>query len=102
VVYRVLSDFIALNHGPLKPAWAGGSGLIINILLNLLLVPSMGMIGAALASVVAYGVAGGVALLIFCRAEQVPVRQVLVPGRADLRSYLRLGGMLTAKALRRG
>lgn len=89
IAYRALNGYIALNYGPMLPAWGGATGLIVNVALNLLLVPIWGMVGAALASVIAYALASTVVLTIFCRREHISPRLLLLPTADDLRSYQR-------------
>ena len=86
------------NHAgtPQVPAQVAATSLAINAGLSLLLVPRLGMSGAAVAASVSY--AASVLLLAwrFARHAGLPLRQVLLPGaqlRADLRGVAwRRGG----------
>ena len=86
------------NHAgtPQVPAQVAATSLAINAGLSLLLVPRLGMSGAAVAASVSY--AATVLLLAwrFARHAGLPLRQVLLPGaqlRADLRGVAwRRGG----------
>ena len=65
--------------------------LVVTVALNLLLVPQLGMNGAALASTASYVTTWGLTALLFSRATGVSIRRVLAPRRADLD---RLAGVL--------
>jgi O-antigen/teichoic acid export membrane protein len=59
------------------------------VALDFVLIPPFGVIGAALASVVAYTIYGLASLVALNRVSGIPVRQLVVPTRADLAGYWR-------------
>lgn len=61
--------------------------LLVNVVLNLALIPGHGILGCAVASSVGYSVLGGLQVAWFCRTTGTPVGD-LIPGRDDVR-YLR-------------
>lgn len=65
-------------------AAASGVGAALNITLNIILVPAMGITGAALASAVSYTVAGGLALAFYCRHTGVPARSTFIVSRGEV------------------
>jgi O-antigen/teichoic acid export membrane protein len=64
-------------------------GLAATVVLDLLLIPRLGITGAALASATSYVLTTGVVLLAFARVGGLPVSTCLVPRPADLRHVLR-------------
>lgn len=64
--------------------------LAVSIPLYLGLILWQGIVGAALASTLTYLLAMACTLYVFVRDSGLPVSQVLVPGPADFREYLRL------------
>jgi O-antigen/teichoic acid export membrane protein len=68
----------------------------LNIGLNFLLIPIMGIAGAAIASLVSYAAELLLITTAFRRASNLPLRQVFILDRNDCREYLQ-----RAKALRR-
>lgn len=62
--------------------------LAINIGLNLLLIPSLGIVGAALASLVCYAALGLTLLFFYRRLTGVGVRTMLVPQAEDWKRIL--------------
>ena len=66
-------------------------GLIANVALNLLLIPSFGAVGAAVATVISYGAASWLSLFISSRTRQIAwmmTRALLLPVRwRDLGNY---------------
>lgn len=71
-----------------RPAWisaAAFAAALINLLLNLLLLPMIGILGAAAASAVSYWTAAALMLLLLHRRTGVPVRTAFGwPRRGDL------------------
>ncbi len=70
-----------------KPTWTGiaaGVALAVNVGLNLLLIPRHGVLGAAWASSIAYGVHAAVVVALFRRASHCTWKEVFVPVRRDL------------------
>jgi Na+-driven multidrug efflux pump len=59
----------------------------VTAVLDFVLIPSLGVIGAALAAVAAYSTFGVASVLALRRLSGIPVRELVVPTRADLASY---------------
>lgn len=83
------------NHAgkPQVPARVAALSLVLNATLSLLLVPRLGMVGAALAASISYAASVAVLAGAFARHAGVPWQQLVVPGpqlRADVRQLLAL------------
>ncbi len=61
---------------------------IINILLNALLIPRMGMYGAGIASVCSYTICGVILVVYFCRLYSMQVHRLLFLSRENLRKII--------------
>ncbi|MEO6399016.1 MAG: polysaccharide biosynthesis C-terminal domain-containing protein [Tepidiformaceae bacterium] len=82
------SGFYTYQRGlPWVAALVAGTGLILDVALAILLVPRMGINGAALASAIAYSAAIIAGLAVFVRREQLGAQQVFRFGRAELEDY---------------
>jgi len=57
----------------------------VTVALMALLLPSIGMVGAAIASLLAYSTAAYVNVLGISRCCALPMSQLLIPRRADVR-----------------
>ena len=57
--------------------------VVVNILCNMVTIPLWGKMGAALASVISYGVAGGLFLLYYLRAYRIPAHSVFLFSREE-------------------
>jgi Na+-driven multidrug efflux pump len=64
-----------------------GAAVLATVGLDLALIPPLGIIGAAIASVVAYTVQGILSLVALSRVTGLPVRTLVVPERSDLAAY---------------
>ncbi len=82
------SGFYTYQRGmPWVSSVVAGAGLCIDISLAFVLIPKMGVNGAALASAIAYSTAIVGGLVVFVRTEDVTAGQVFRFGRADLDDY---------------
>jgi len=91
------SGFYTYQRGmPWVSSVVAGGGLCVDLALAFLLVPRMGVNGAALASAIAYGTAITLALTVFIRSEGVSPGQIFKFGRAEVQDYVTLFGRLRA------
>jgi len=65
------------------------SALIINIILNLLLIPRIGIKGAAIASTISYSLATIILLFLFRHYTNVPISRLLLPQKSDATNILK-------------
>jgi O-antigen/teichoic acid export membrane protein len=87
-VYRKLGAYWVLNESPLYLILPTGMGMIVNVGLNLWLVPRWGIAGAALVSFISYSLASVITLLLFLRmAPWVAWHNILLIGREDVLRY---------------
>jgi stage V sporulation protein B len=77
------------------------SMLALNIGLNLLLIPSLGITGASLSSTIAYVILSALMIRWISRATKHPVRE-FVPGMADMRTLVGILPGNRARAFREG
>lgn len=89
-------DFTSQNRQFVNIA-AGIPALVLNVGLNLLMIPTMGIVGAAMSTALAYSIACVILLTLFVPRARLPLRMVLIPQSADLRFF----ADLAVKALRR-
>lgn len=59
----------------------------VTVVLDFALIPPLGVLGGALASVAAYATFGIASLIALHRVTGIPLRELLVPTRADLAAY---------------
>jgi O-antigen/teichoic acid export membrane protein len=74
-----------------------GLAAAVTIALDFALIPPFGVVGAATASLIAYTALGIASLVALHRVSGVPLRDMLVPTRADLRRYRLALGRLTSR-----
>jgi O-antigen/teichoic acid export membrane protein len=65
----------------------GGLAAAFTVALDFALIPPLGVMGAALASVGAYSIFGVASLIALSRVSEIPVRELIVPRRDDFRAY---------------
>lgn len=76
---------------------AAGVALGGNVALNVVLIPRLGISGAAAASLLSYGLAASILAIAFLRTSGLGLREVLVPRPAELGEYVsRMLGPLRA------
>lgn len=94
---RIFSTFFTNALGrPRVPLLIAGTSLALSLPLCLLLIPALGMNGAALATSISYTAAMLLAITVFSRETHIPVRRMLLVTGDDLREYLRFGRRLLA------
>lgn len=82
-----------VNHLPVSAV----IGLILTLVLDFLLIPRLGIQGAALASSVAYLGSGVYLLAVIQRNLKTPWKSLLLPSFAELKGYGRLWSLLRAR-----
>ena len=89
-IVRVLYNDLAGRGRPGVGSAITGFGLIATIGLDLLLIPSWGIVGAAIASSASYCMSALIAVFIFRALTGIPVLQLLIPMKKDLIEAVRL------------
>ncbi len=83
-VFTIVSrDFTSRNRQGVN-VLAGGLALLTNIGLNLFLIPRYGIVGAALATAIAYSFAAALLLQRFRTESGIALREVLLPSGGDV------------------
>ncbi len=96
-VAKVLSSYVSGVGLPLPVAGAAVLSLIVNVILNFVLIPTLGILGASLASVGSYSVNTAVLLVVASRLTGRSPVAFLLPGRAEVTRL----GMVARTILRR-
>lgn len=79
-----LSSYISGTGNVIFESYGSFGALALNIFLNLFLIQSMGISGAALATTISYSFLFLYTAVIFCRLSRMSVRDILVPRRSDI------------------
>lgn len=83
-VFTILSrDFTSRNRQSVN-IQAGALALGTNVALNIFFIPRYGIVGAALATGIAYSLAAALLLWRFQQESQIAIRSVLIPNRQDV------------------
>lgn len=80
----ILDNYFAGRGYPAITVWAPGLTLIVNIGLNLLLIPKYGISGAAMSSCFAYIFLTGIKLIAFRRENKVTYQEFFILNKQDL------------------
>jgi O-antigen/teichoic acid export membrane protein len=83
-VYRLLSISLAAQGRPQASLYGGLVSVPIMLGANIILTPSLGAVGAAIASNMAYGAYAAYLVWYFRRATAMSIRSVFLPTRTDL------------------
>jgi O-antigen/teichoic acid export membrane protein len=89
-VTTVLAGYIAGTGRPELNLRASAAGLVATIVLDCVLIPRYGILGAAVASSISYTITTAWTLLLVARLANVPVRELLLPARDDFLLYRRM------------
>lgn len=102
---RTVAAFLLRLDRPMLMSAISVTALVVNVVLNLALIPAYGIVGCAVASSIGYGVLGGLQVAWFLRATGLPPR-ALLPGRGEIRYLVavsaRSAAAVTARVRSRG
>lgn len=90
-LYKILTRNFSSRDRQQVSVLIAGLGLALNVALDAVLIPRLGVIGAALASSCAYSAVGGAMLWAFQRDTQLPWCEILRFGRSDWVRYREVG-----------
>jgi O-antigen/teichoic acid export membrane protein len=79
---------------------AGAPALLLNVGLNIVLIPTFGIVGAAVATAISYGLASAVLLAFYLPSAGTSIFDVLIAKREDLRYFVDLGTRVLARLRR--
>lgn len=82
---KVLSGYISGLGRPGPVSVIAATGLGVNLILNLLLIPPLGITGAALASMTSYAAHAVLTIGLASRLSGARYREFILPGRAEMR-----------------
>jgi O-antigen/teichoic acid export membrane protein len=83
-VAKVLASYVSGLGIPLRVAIASGSALGVNIVGNLLLIPALGIMGAAVASLISYTINALMLIVIASRLSRRRPHEFVIPTRAEI------------------
>jgi|SRR5690554_5054404 len=82
-IFKVMNMDLAGKGKPWVSMQAMIPALIINVVMNIILIPNMGADGAAISSTVSYAVAGMLFLFFYSKAVNIPVKDILKFRKTD-------------------
>jgi O-antigen/teichoic acid export membrane protein len=86
-LYIVIGKSYVANDKQKVTIIAGVLGLIVNITANIILIPRMGIKGAALATTLSYSLTGSIVLINFLKESGIGLRRIILVNREDIRMY---------------
>jgi O-antigen/teichoic acid export membrane protein len=87
---RILATDIAARGNPALNMYVSAGVLVVNVTANILLIPQLGLVGAALATTIAYIINAVVRLVIFTYYSGDPWWSLIVFGKDDFRRITNL------------
>jgi len=86
-IFQFLSvDFAARNRLGIG-IFASSLGIIVNLALNLYLIPKIGIVGAGIATSVSYSIMAITLIIIYSKSYKIPYRNLVIIKREDLADY---------------
>jgi len=86
-LWKVLAADLIGRGMPEYYSYAAAASLISTVFLDFILIPRMGIIGAALASTISYSLAGFLTVFWFLKKSGINLQEVILPTRGDLFTY---------------
>jgi O-antigen/teichoic acid export membrane protein len=89
-ITRNLANFFRSTNTHQYTVWILIVSALLNLGLNALIIPRYGITGAAFSSLITYSLQAGLTVFFFRQLTAVPLREVLVIGRSDLKYFYAL------------
>jgi Na+-driven multidrug efflux pump len=89
-IFKVMNMDLAGKGKPWISMYAMLPALIINIVLNIVLIPNFGANGAAIASTISYSVAALLFLFFYSKTVNVPIKTILHFQKSDFLPLLKI------------
>jgi len=96
---KVIVNDLAGRGRPLINTVVSGAALVLNIAVNLVLIPLYGISGAALTSAITYTLSSLALVIIFKRISGTGWKELIYLRKSDLESYKRIGAYLKKKRI---
>lgn len=98
-IYKVLSRNFTSRNKQQVTIIAGVLGLVVNVALNVILIPALGITGAALATTISYSITSLLLLFSFLKTSRYRLIDTVLINRCDFAQlYDLLGGAVTRQA----
>lgn len=85
---KILSSYVFSRGRPIINTWIAGAALLTTLVLDLALIPPLGVTGAAIASSAAYFLSLVLTAIAFRRLSHHPIAEALMPRSSDLPLYV--------------
>ena len=95
VIVKILHADLSGRGYPLYGLGVSIAPLIVNILLNLYMIPTYGARGAAISSSISYTLAGVLFLAVYSRKEKISILRMFIPTLSTKRPRNRSRGVIT-------
>lgn len=96
-ISRVLTNDIDARGKPMINTYITFVTLIGNIVLNIILIPKYGVIGAALATSISYSLSSIIKIFIYCKISGNPVINVIMFKKSDIKLFLKVLNIFCTK-----
>tara|TARA_R110002020_G_scaffold442020_1_gene653192 strand:- start:12330 stop:13622 length:1293 start_codon:yes stop_codon:yes gene_type:complete len=82
-IFKVLNMDLAGRGKPWISLKAMLPALIVNVILNLYMIPDFGAIGASIASTISYSVAAVIYLIVYSKEVDIPIKEIVTYSKED-------------------
>ena len=89
-VSKILSADFGARGKPQYSMYVSMINFCLNIILNIILIPKIGIVGAAISSSISYTAAAGVQCYIYSRITGIPVSKLIFINSTDFKSVLKM------------
>lgn len=85
VFFKMISQYNNVNGKQVINVCLLCITIIINIILNIVMIPKFGINGAAIASLISYTTCAIIFLIFFKKATGIPIQQMIIPTKDDIK-----------------
>ena len=84
VFFKMIAQYNVVNKKQIINVIMLSVSVLVNIVLNILLIPKYGIIGAAIASIIGYFICAIVFVVYFSKVSSIPIREIVFLTKDDL------------------
>ncbi|GAB5565786.1 MAG: oligosaccharide flippase family protein [Winogradskyella sp.] len=89
-LFKILNQDLAGKGKPWVSMKAMVPGLIVNVLLNYVLIPSFGAVGASIASTISYTLAIILFVYFYSKEVNIPIKNIISYKRSDFQPFIKI------------
>ena len=90
VFFKMISQYNNVNGKQIVNVYLLLGTVISNVILNIIMIPKLNIVGAALASLISYVICAIAFIIYFNKITNIPVRNMVFPTKDDIKQIIKI------------